>query len=64
MTEKYFVGLPAYLGGMAGLEALMDLRKLRYFLAVAETGSLTVAAIRLLLLKATGFGMEESRIIG
>ena len=40
-AEKDFVGSPSYLAGMGDD---MELRHLRYFVAVAEAGSLTVAA--------------------
>lgn len=42
--EKDFVGWRACLSGMVTTKGLMELRHLRYFIAVAETGSLTVAA--------------------
>src|ERR1700686_3977932 len=40
-AEKDFVGLPSYLTGMG---YAVELRHLRYFVSVAEAGSLTVAA--------------------
>jgi hypothetical protein len=41
VRERDFVGLGAYLGDM---ESAIELRHLRYFIAVAEEGSLTLAA--------------------